>query len=253
MLKAAAAWDLLLIACDPAFTQPSLDLFHELLTAWVLCPARRTVTGMLRICGLPLRRAHDAYHRLLREGAWQMALIWEIAARRLVASLILSAEIPLALDDTLFHKTGRSIEGAGIFRDAVRSSGSRVVHALGLNLVVLTVRVKPPWRGEPLGLPINLRLYRKGGKTLIDLAEDMAREVAGWFPDRRFRLCCDGFYAPLAGRALPRTHVISRMRRDAALFTSPPQRTRGQRPFLTGLSSKNLRATSSLLTELDSR
>jgi hypothetical protein len=139
------------------------------------------------------------------------------------------APLPCDLDDTLFHKTGRKVEGAGVFRDAVRSTRTKVVYALGLNLVILTLRIVPPWGGEPLGLPINVRLYRKGGPTHIDLAEEMIRQVAGWFPERQFRLAADGAYATLAGRHLPQTHVTSRMRRDAALYLAPPPRKKGQR------------------------
>jgi hypothetical protein len=42
-------------------------------------------------------------------------------------------------------------------------------------------------------------------------------------------LCCDGAYASVAGRVLPRAHPISRMRKDAALFDTPPERRPGQR------------------------
>lgn len=82
-----------------------------------------------------------------------------------------------------------------------------------------------PWGGEPRGLPINARIYRKkSGKTHRDLVEGMIRELAAWFPDREFHLCGDGAYAPRAGRNLPRTHVTSRMRRDAALYELPAPR-----------------------------
>jgi hypothetical protein len=94
-------------------------------------------------------------------------------------------------------------------------------------ILLLTVCVQPPWGGEPLGLPINLRLHRKGQATLLELAEEMVREVSGWFPDRTFALCADGFYAPLAGADLPRTSFTSRMRSDAALYRpAPPRRPR---------------------------
>jgi len=121
------------------------------------------------------------------------------------------------------------VEGAGTFRDAVRSTGTHVVHALGLNLVVLTLRMTPPWDGPPLGLPINMRLHRKNGSTYIELAADMIREVAGWFPDRVFQVCADGAYASLAASRPARTHVSSRMRRDAAIYGLPPPRRKGQR------------------------
>ena len=224
------AFDTLLAACSPVFTSPSFALFSDLAAAWVLCTGRRTVTGMLRFCEPLEDRAHDAFHRLLREGAWAMAQLWMVLALLLVAALCPTGVIILDLDDTLFHKAGRKVNGAGIFRDAVRSTAKQVVYALGLNLVVLTVRIRPPWGGEPIGLPILVRLHRKKGKlTLLDIAAEMVQEVAGWFPEREFRVGCDGFYASLAGRKLPRTHVTSRMRRDAALYGPPPKREKGQR------------------------
>lgn len=217
-----AAWDLFLAAFEPVFTLPSFALFCQLASAWVVCPGRHTVTRMLGMLDAPRRRPHDAYHRFLRAGAWSLEELWQLLAGKLVASLVPQGNLLLDLDDTVFHKAGRKIEGAGVFRDAVRSTHARVVYALGLNLVVLTLRVRPPWGGEPLGLPVNLRLYRKGGPSHLDLAEEMIRQLAGWFADRKFSLCCDGAFASLAGRFLPRTHVTSRMRRDAALFELPP-------------------------------
>jgi hypothetical protein len=227
--REAAAWDVLLAAFGGGFTQPSFTLFRELTCAWVLCSGRRTVTRMIRLIHPEGRRAHDAYHRFLRIGAWNMAALWRELAVRLAVRFCPEGRVELDLDDTLFHKSGRKVEGAGIFRDAVRSLAHSVVYALGLNLVVLTLRVRPPWGGEPLGLPINMRLYRKGGPTHLDLAEEMIREVADWLPLRQFALACDGAYASLAGRPLPRTHVTSRMRRDAALYEAPPARRRKQR------------------------
>lgn len=228
-MSGAAEWTALLGACVEVFTRPSFALFCTLVSAWTLCPGRRTVTRMIRVADPGGSHAHDAYHRFLRVGAWSMTALWRTLATRLVATLCPADPLVLDLDDTLFHKTGRQIAGAGIFRDPVRSTRRTVVYARGLNLVVLTVRLRAPWGGEPLGLPINARLYRKGGSSLIELGAAMVREVATWFPDRTFLLCCDGAYATLAGAALPRTHLLSRMRCDAALYTWPRPRRPGQR------------------------
>lgn len=229
MSSALAAWALCLSAVTPAFTQPSFVLFTELVGAWILCPGRRTVTHMLSVLAPKPRRAHDAYHRFLRAGAWDITELWRLLALKLVTKLVPEGTVLLDLDDTLFHKSGRKVEGAGIFRDAVRSTGKRVVYALGLNLVVLTLRITPPWGGEPLGLPVGVRLHRKKGPTTLDLAEALMRQLAEWLPSRSFSLCCDGAFASLAGRDLPRTFVTSRMRRDAAVYEPPPARTKGQR------------------------
>lgn len=229
--RMSTTWHRTLAQFATAFTGPGFRLFAQLLTAWLLCTGRRTVTGMLRRIEPTQRQAHDAYHRLLRTGAWEMAHLWRLLAQSLVArcSPDPASVLPLDLDDTLFHKAGRRVNGAGTFRDAVRSSAKHVVYAWGLNLVVLTLRVHAPWGGEPLGLPINVRLYRKGGKSHAELAAEMIGELADWFPQRRFHLCADGAYACLAGCALPRTHFTSRLRRDAALFEMAPPRRPGRR------------------------
>lgn len=229
MNTGAEYWELLQSALAVGFTEPSLVLFRNLVCGWVLCPCRRTVTQMIRLGDSEGAHAHDAYHRLLRIGLWNWPLLWKTLTLALVAFVVPNGDIHLDVDDTLFHKVGRKVHGSGVFRDAVRSTVRRVVYARGLNLVVLTLRVQPPWGGEPLGLPVNMRLYHKGGPTHLDLAEQMILEIATWLPKRLIRLAGDGAYASLAKRDLPRTHITSRMRRDAALFELPPPRRPHQR------------------------
>src|SRR6266581_4843326 len=97
---------------------------------------------------------------------------------------------------------------------------------LGLNVVVVCLRVDPPWGGTPIALPLNLRIRaKKNGKKTTELAAEMVAEIAGWLPDRRFHLTGDGACATLAGAGQPRTHVTSRLRRDAALYAPAPPRT----------------------------
>jgi hypothetical protein len=220
------------------FTAPSFAIFTDLLTGWVLAPGRRTITGMIAVGDPGRRRAHDAYHRLIRDGAWSMTGLWRVMAIHAIGSFAPTGIVALDCDDTLFHKSGRSVEGAGTFRDAVRSTVRKVVYALGLNLVVVTLRVQPRWGGTPIGVPVNARLHKKKDTTTtIEHAEAMIRELADWLPDRRFHLAADGAYATLAGAGLPRTHLTSRIRRDAAIYAKPPPptgkrgrpRTRGAR------------------------
>src|SRR5207342_950456 len=89
------------------------------------------------------RRAHDAYHRFIRAGRWSMAELWRVLAVHAVERFYpgaADAVVVLDCDDTVYKKTGRKVNGAGVFRDAVRSTRARVVHAWGLNLVVITLR-----------------------------------------------------------------------------------------------------------------
>jgi hypothetical protein len=218
-------WGGLLAPLREAFTSRSFELFSELVSAWVLAPARRTVTGMLAVMDEATRSAHDAYHRLLRVGAWSLEGCFEAVARSVVA-LAGEEKIVVLLDDTLVHKSGRNVEGAGVFRDAVRSTTKHVVYALGLNLVVLAVSVRLPLRQAVVALPVAVRVHHKGGPSLNAVATEMMGSLVGLFPDRAFVLCCDGAYASLAGAGIERTAVVSRMRRDAAIFEPPPPRSK---------------------------
>lgn len=232
-----STWTVLVQQFFPLFTAPGAQLFLALVTGWVLCTGRHTLTGILPFADPIGRHAHDAFHRFVPKGRWDMNALWKLLTIFLVKAFAASGVIELDLDDTLFHRCGRKVEGAGWWRDAVRSTRTRTVYAWGLNLVVLTLRVYPPWGGEPLGLPIRMRVHRKGGDSLIDLAETMLGQVAGWLPERAFRLHADGFYATLAGRGLVHVHLISRMRRDAVLY-EPLRTTHGKskrgRPRMKG-------------------
>jgi hypothetical protein len=220
------AWTALLHCTRGCFRAPSFAIFTDLIVGWVCAPGRRTITAMISVADPVGHRAHDAYHRFVRDGAWAMSGLWQVLAVHAIGRFAPTGVVSLDCDDTLFHKAGRKVNGAGIFRDAVRSTLRRVVHALGLNLVVITLRVSPPWGGPPIALPVNARLHKKNDTTTtVEHAAAMIRELAGWLPERDFHLCADGAYASLCGAGLPRTHITSRMRRDAALYAAAPPRT----------------------------
>jgi hypothetical protein len=236
-----STWTSLVQSFSAAFTAPTTQIFVALLSGWVLCTGRRTITGMIPFADPQGRHAHDAFHRFFPQARWQMDTLWKLLTLLLVQTFAPQGTIELDLDDTLFHRWGRKVCGAGWWRDPVRSTRNRVVHAWGLNVVVLTLRVHPPWGGEPLGLPILMRLHHKGGASLLELAEGMLQRVAEWLPERTFRLHADGFYAPLAGplgqQKPVRFHLVSRIRRDAVLYQPVAQTRRRKkrgRPRLKG-------------------
>jgi hypothetical protein len=230
------AWAALLQQMRAVFRAPSFAIFTDLLFGWVCTPGRRTVTGMIAVADPAGRRAHDAYHRFIRDGAWRMDTLWRLLATQAIGRLAATGVVRLDCDDTLFHKSGGHVADAGIFRDAVRSTIGKVVYARGLNLVVITLRVQPPWGGCPIALPVNARVHRKGDATsTVEHAAAMIAELATWLPHRRFHLCADGAYAALAGTGLPRTQLTSRLRRDAALYEpAPPHTGKRGRPRTKG-------------------
>jgi hypothetical protein len=224
-----STWTELIQQFLPVFTTPAARIFVRLTTGWILCTVRRTITGILPFADPQNEQAHDAYHRFLPDARWSMAKLWQLLAKILIQTFCRNGIITLALDDTLFHRSGRKVNGAGWWRDAVRSTQKNIVCAWGLNLVVLTLQIQPPWGGEPLGLPINMRLHRKNGPTLIELAVQMINEVRQWLPERLFRVVGDGFYATLAGKALDAVTIISRIKRNANLYDLPPKRRKKRR------------------------
>lgn len=251
-----SAWTNIINHFFPIFTLPTANIFACLANGWILCTGRRTVTGMVRFAGLFTGRPHDAFHRFFSAAKWSVEQLWRLLAILLVEKFYPGGTIHLDLDDTLFHRPGKKVAGASRWRDPVRSE-KIVVLARGLNLIVVTLRVYPPWNGEPIALPVNMRLRIKGGPGHIDLAYAMLTQIAAWLPDRRFICHCDGFYTALIDRDLPGIHLITRMRKDAIIYDLPqkektrrgPKRVRGQllaKPFRLVESIKNFKPVTTL-------
>ena len=78
-----SGWLALLDMVRRVFTAPSYAIFTDLLTGWVCAPGRRTITAMIAVADPEHRRAHDAYHRFVRDGAWSMNRLWQILAVQL--------------------------------------------------------------------------------------------------------------------------------------------------------------------------
>jgi hypothetical protein len=178
----------LLEATRTAFSAPSFAIFVELISGWVIAPGRRTITSIIAVADPAWRRAHDAYHRFVRDGAWEMGRLWQVIVVGAVDRLCPDGVISLDCDDTLWRKAGRCIDGAGRWRDPLRSYAHQIVYATGLHLVVVTMRITPRWAGCPIGIPINVRLHRKNDPTATTAhAAEMIREIAGWLPERCFQ------------------------------------------------------------------
>ena len=221
MATTITTWTSLIQQFLPFFTQPAGVIFTQLTVGWILCTVRRTVTGILPFADPQGEQAHDAYHRFFPDARWCLDQLWQTLTHILIVTFYRTGQITLALDDTLFHHSGKKIDGAGWWRDAVRSTKNKHISAWGLNLVVLTLQIQPPWGGEPLGLPINMRLHRKNGATLIELAQQMINDVKQWFPKRPLKVVGDGFYATLGGKQLAQTTIISRIQHNAEIYDLP--------------------------------
>jgi DDE superfamily endonuclease len=261
-VPAPTSWITFLHLFAPCFTSPGQLLFEQLVTAWALCPGRRTLTRLWSVMPPERRQRYGAYARWVRKGKWSPDELWRRLVVHLVEHWVPEARLTLLLDDTLVNKSGRKVDGAGFFHDAVTSTAvAHKVTAWGLNVVVLALRVPSPWGGEPLALPVMICLHRKSKEgateeeeelSLIELAAWMVFQLIEWLPNHRFRLVADGAYAPILRYDFPRTAVITRIRRDAALFDLAPPRTgRRGRPRTKGQRLATPLGMAATLTDAD--
>ena len=118
-----ALWLGILNSFRSLFSSPSFLLFCSLVPAWCLCTTRHTISGIYRIAAPLSPRAHDSFHRFFRCACWSLEKLWAMLASSLIERFCPTGPVPVLLDDTAFHKTGRKIVGAGWWRDAFLITG----------------------------------------------------------------------------------------------------------------------------------
>src|SRR5208337_3258370 len=225
----------------PAFTLASCQTSNLLLLSWALCLGKKTLArvGENAHPDSPpdhSQRHHlDSYYNFFERSAWSPAVLAQRVGVLILSKLSFTGCVTLLVDDTLLHKTGKSVWGLGWFRDAVASTRKRVATASGHNWVVLAIAFCSPVTGMPvLALPLLARLHQrgKGQPSCPTLAREMLLEVLEWFPHRCFTLVGDGAYAckELLADLSERVNFVGRMRGDAAVYDpNPPKAKKSKR------------------------
>ena len=173
----------------------------------------------------------------------------EVAARLLITVvkplLARSERLTLALDDTPTQRYGPHVQGAGVHHNPTPGPAGSA-HVYGHVFVVLGLLVKHPFWGT-IALPLLARLYvRKKDLPGIDLKHrpefrtklEMGVQLLQWASTllkslgKPLWVVADGAYAKAPflkpAMALGMT-VVSRLRKDAALWSVPEPRREGQR------------------------
>lgn len=220
----------------------------RLLVGAVLARGRRTVTSWIRAAGLSAE-FRPCYTTVAAAGT-RTDLAAVHLAREVVKPLVTdAARLTFALDDTPTERTGRHVQGAGVHHNPTPGpAGSPFVY--GHVWVVLGLLAAHPAWGV-VALPLLARLYvrkknltgipptdRRPFRTKLELAVELMRWAKLWFGmlGKPLWVVTDGAYAtapflkPM--RALAVT-VVSRLRKDAALWTVPgpkPKNRRGPQP-----------------------
>jgi hypothetical protein len=216
-----------------------------LLVGAVIARGRRTVTSWIRAAGLgaEFRPCYTTVSAVGKRTDLMAAHLAYAAVKPLVAG---TERLTFALDDTPTERYGRHVQGAGVHHNPTPGPASGPF-MYGHVWVVLGLLARHPTWGV-VALPLLARLYvreknlvgiaakhRPAFRTKLELAVDLMRWAASWLGHlgKRVWVVADGAYAkapflrPL--RALGVT-VVSRLRKDSALWTVPgprPQHRRG--------------------------
>lgn len=227
------------------FSCPTWKNIQLLLTGSILCRGARRITSILRVMGLQEERNFSKYHRVLSRAQWNSLALSKILLGLLIGLLPKSWPILIAIDETLERRKGKKIKAKGVYRDAVRSSQSKIISCFGLKWECMMLIVPLPWCKRPWALPFltvlspSKKSNEKAGrrhKTSIDWTKQMVMLVSRWLK-RPWILLGDGAYACMdLAKICIKQHVtlISRLRLDAQLFEFPettPEGQRGRKPI----------------------
>ena len=219
-----------------AMTEPTAESFRQLFAGWIFAP-RRNIVGALRATA-PTKH-HSAYHRVFASARWSIDKVG-LAIFDLIVKLTGQSTYYLVGDDTLIHKTGLKVYGAGMHRDACQSSSGFTSFRWGHCWVVLCVLV--PSRKDPkrkYAIPVLMRLYlntktnaklRRKHRKKTDLMLEMINLLANHADGKPLHFLGDSAYT--GGGMLERipssVHVTGRIGPNARLCKGPRPKKPGR-------------------------
>lgn len=243
------------------FSKPSWQKALTLLLGAIICTGKRTVCASLRAMGLAHEPGFSNYHHLLNRVEWSALAAAKILFFMLQVFICDRSPLVLLVDETLERRRGKKIKAKGYYRDAVRSSQSRVVNTMGLKWLVMALSVKLPFMSRALALPFLSVLEpskkcnearERRHKTSLRWTSQMILQVRRWVGKARaLILVGDGGFASgqLALDCICfGVTLVSRLKMNAALFDFPAERRPGQRGRTArkGIKLKNFKQMLSL-------
>jgi hypothetical protein len=230
----------LLESLRPVFTGPSFRTFCGLVAGLCGQVRRRTVCGMLLGAGLSRLWPHDRAHYFFARARWDLDQLGLAVARVVVALLVpAGAAVTVAVDDSVFPRSGRTVYGAAWQHDG--SSPAKDKLSFGTCFVVAGIIVTLPFCSRPWCLPVLARLHVPGrgkarGKarkrdpapaSTVSAAAELVVLLAGAFPGRAVHVVADAHYHGPAIKTLPATVTwTTRLPRNAVLYAPAPPRVR---------------------------
>jgi DDE superfamily endonuclease len=249
-IKVPASFQALLAPLRVCFTAPTFDTFTAMVLGALMQTGRVTICGMLLGAGVATVWHHSRGHRFFASARWELDMVGVLLAD-LVVELLIPADAPLvvAIDDTLFRRTGRRVHAAAWLRDgSAKAPPDGSTLRWGNRWVVAGLLVKLPLRRTPICLPVLSRLWvpastsrghgrRRGNRTAAgqvgdsssQLARDMIEIIGYRYPQRPVHVVLDAGFGCRELRNLPpNVAVTTRLRANTALWAPPPPRVPGR-------------------------
>lgn len=236
--KVPASWYELLCWFRPCFTAPTFTTFVALTSGFVARPRARTVTGMLIGAGLSQLWHHSRAHRFFSRSVWSIDQVSMMLLALIVQTLVpAGTALLIAVDDTLFPRSGREVAGTGWHHDAATKTRGDTDARLrwGHCWVVAGIVVRVPLVNRPVCLPVAFALWthvhgsHEPEQSKQVLACRLLTMITRTCPGRPVHLVADCWYAGADGapgaatgaarhRGLPPgVTLTSRLRANTAL------------------------------------
>jgi hypothetical protein len=238
MDRLPASWFRLLCHFRWCFTAPTFTTFVTLVSGMVARTQRRTVTGMLIGAGMSRVWHHSRAHRFFSRAVWSLDQVSMTLVTLIVQTLLPpGAPLLVAVDDTLFTRSGRKVARAGWHHDAATKTkgGKDTRLRWGHCWIVAGIVVDLPLLDRPVCLPVAFALWvNTPGSSALEqskqaLAGVLVTMIADACPGRHIDVAADCWYAGADGacgaavgaskhRGLPEgVTLTSRLRANTAL------------------------------------
>ena len=151
----------LLSELRPCFTAPGFATFCGLVAGLVGRVRRRTVVGMLLGAALQHAWPHDRAHYFFARARWELDQLG-LAVAQLAVTLLAEpgADLHVAVDDSVFRRSGRKVHGAGWQHDGSSPAMSKLSY--GNCFVTAGILVRLPFCSREVCLPTLARLHLPG-------------------------------------------------------------------------------------------
>jgi hypothetical protein len=231
-----------------AFTAPTFENFGALVHGFLGRVGEHTVTGMWQAARLAGHVHHSRAHDFFARAAWCPdrlgLLVLDFLLERFLDP---GAPIALAVDGSVFRRSGPKVHGASWHHDSQASSGRGF--KFGNCFVVLGLIIRIPALGERAWcLPVLFRLWLPSPKpteaepspakrpSQQQLAAGLVAKVADRYPERRIDIVGDSAFACKAmAPGADRITLTSRLRSNAVIYAPKPAPTgRRGRPRVKG-------------------